>query len=144
MTLWYCDFSKKSAEADFNDSDTSTFLMVVQRMKTMFTIQHLLEKLNCQKQGVRTVRRTFEQLSCQLSSGDNRVYLFLRCQRCRCSTARAGIGIQITGAPELNESVCLSYTTAKRACFMEQHHVAMNATISQQLTRPCMYCKAAH
>ena len=41
--------------------------MVVQKNEDNVYDQHLLE-VELQKQGIRTVRRTFEQLSCQLSS----------------------------------------------------------------------------
>ncbi|MEZ9202032.1 glutathione synthase [Vibrio splendidus] len=123
--------SARKVRADFNDSDKSTFLMVVQKNEDNVYDQHLLE-IELQKQGVRTVRRTFEQLSCQLSSGDNQRLLLQDVGAVDVVYLRAGYQYSDYWAPELNESVCC-HTLSQTRVFMEQHHVAMNATISQQL-----------
>lgn len=123
--------SARKVRADFNDSDKPTFLMVVQKNEDNVYDQHLLE-IELQKQGVRTVRRTFEQLSCQLSSGDNQRLLLRDVGAVDVVYLRAGYQYSDYWAPELNESVCC-HTLSQTRVFMEQHHVAMNATISQQL-----------
>ncbi|MCC4781677.1 glutathione synthase, partial [Vibrio lentus] len=123
--------SARKVRADFNDSDKPTFLMVVQKNEDNVYDQHLLE-IELQKQGVRTVRRTFEQLSCQLSSGDNQRLLLQDVGAVDVVYLRAGYQYSDYWAPELNESVCC-HTLSQTRVFMEQHHVAMNATISQQL-----------
>ncbi|MGF1837404.1 glutathione synthase [Vibrio atlanticus] len=123
--------SARKVRADFNDSDKPTFLMVVQKNEDNVYDQHLLE-IELQKQGVRTVRRTFEQLSCQLSSGDDQRLLLQDVGAVDVVYLRAGYQYSDYWAPELNESVCC-HTLSQTRVFMEQHHVAMNATISQQL-----------
>ncbi|MCK8070424.1 glutathione synthase [Vibrio sp. 1CM23M] len=121
----------RPVKTDFNEQDKPVFLMVVQKNEDNVYDQHLLE-VELQKQGVRTVRRTFEQLSCQLSSGDNQRLLLKDVGAVDVVYLRAGYQYSDYWAPELNESVCC-HTLSQTRLFMEQHHVAMNATISQQL-----------
>ncbi|CAK1991911.1 glutathione synthase [Vibrio crassostreae] len=121
----------RHVRADFNEQDKPVFLMVVQKNEDNVYDQHLLE-VELQKQGIRTVRRTFEQLSCQLSSGDNQRLLLKDVGAVDVVYLRAGYQYSDYWAPELNESVCC-HTLSQTRLFMEQHHVAMNATISQQL-----------
>ncbi|CDT15462.1 glutathione synthase [Vibrio coralliirubri] len=121
----------RQVKADFNELDKPVFLMVVQKNEDNVYDQHLLE-VELQKQGIRTVRRTFEQLSCQLSSGDNQRLLLKDVGAVDVVYLRAGYQYSDYWAPELNESVCC-HTLSQTRLFMEQHHVAMNATISQQL-----------
>ncbi|WP_210454558.1 glutathione synthase [Vibrio crassostreae] len=121
----------RQVKADFNEQDKPVFLMVVQKNEDNVYDQHLLE-VELQKQGIRTVRRTFEQLSCQLSSGDNQRLLLKDVGVVDVVYLRAGYQYSDYWAPELNESVCC-HTLSQTRLFMEQHHVAMNATISQQL-----------
>ncbi|MEZ8415585.1 glutathione synthase [Vibrio splendidus] len=121
----------RQVKTDFKEQDKPVFLMVVQKNEDNVYDQHLLE-VELQKQGVRTVRRTFEQLSCQLSSGDNQRLLLKDVGAVDVVYLRAGYQYSDYWAPELNESVCC-HTLSQTRLFMEQHHVAMNATISQQL-----------
>ncbi|CDT74881.1 glutathione synthase [Vibrio coralliirubri] len=121
----------RQVKADSNEQDKPVFLMVVQKNEDNVYDQHLLE-VELQKQGIRTVRRTFEQLSCQLSSGDNQRLLLKDVGAVDVVYLRAGYQYSDYWAPELNESVCC-HTLSQTRLFMEQHHVAMNATISQQL-----------
>ncbi|RPF23933.1 glutathione synthase [Vibrio crassostreae] len=121
----------RQVKADFNEQDKPVFLMVVQKNEDNVYDQHLLE-VELQKQGIRTVRRTFEQLSCQLSSGDNQRLLLKDVGAVDVVYLRAGYQYSDYWAPELNESVCC-HTLSQTRLFMEQHHVAMNATINQQL-----------
>lgn len=121
----------RQVRADFNEPDKPVFLMVVQKNEDNVYDQHLLE-VELQKQGIRTVRRTFEQLSSQLSSGDNQRLLLKDVGAVDVVYLRAGYQYSDYWAPELNESICC-HTLSQTRLFMEQHHVAMNATISQQL-----------
>ncbi|MEZ9519198.1 glutathione synthase [Vibrio splendidus] len=121
----------RQVKTDFKEQDKPVFLMVVQKNEDNVYDQHLLE-VELQKQGVRTVRRTFEQLSCQLSSDDNQRLLLKDVGAVDVVYLRAGYQYSDYWAPELNESVCC-HTLSQTRLFMEQHHVAMNATISQQL-----------
>ncbi|CAH7060582.1 Glutathione synthetase [Vibrio chagasii] len=121
----------RQVKNDFNEQDKPVFLMVVQKNEDNVYDQHLLE-VELQKQGIRTVRRTFEQLSCQLSTGDNQRLLLQDVGAVDVVYLRAGYQYSDYWAPELNESVCC-HTLSQTRLFMEQHHVAMNATISQQL-----------
>ncbi|MEZ8388427.1 glutathione synthase [Vibrio splendidus] len=121
----------RQVKTDFKEQDKPVFLMVVQKNEDNVYDQHLLE-VELQKQEIRTVRRTFEQLSCQLSSGDNQRLLLKGVGAVDVVYLRAGYQYSDYWAPELNESVCC-HTLSQTRLFMEQHHVAMNATISQQL-----------
>ncbi|MFA0038371.1 glutathione synthase [Vibrio sp. 10N.261.52.A1] len=123
--------SARKVSDHFDDSAQPTFLMVVQKNEDNVYDQHLLE-IELQKQGIRTVRRTFDQLSCQLSTVDNQRLLLQDVGAVDVVYLRAGYQYSDYWAPELNESVCC-HTLSQTRLFMEQHHVAMNATISQQL-----------
>lgn len=108
-----------------------TFLMIVQKGEDNVYDQHLLE-VALHKMGVRTVRRTFEQLSTQLSSGDNQRLILDGIGAIDTVYLRAGYQYSDYWAPELNEDVCC-HTLSQTRLFIEQHYVAINATISQQL-----------
>ncbi|RJX75769.1 glutathione synthase [Vibrio sinensis] len=123
--------SAKKIQADFNQEGKPTFLMVVQNNEDNVYDQHLLE-VELQRLGLRTVRRTFEQLSKQLSSGDNKRLMLENVGTIDVVYLRAGYQYQDYCAPELNETVCCE-TLSKTRLFIEQHHVAVNATIGQQL-----------
>ncbi|WP_454440664.1 glutathione synthase [Vibrio bathopelagicus] len=123
--------SARKVREHFDDSAKPTFLMVVQKNEDNVYDQHLLE-VELQKQGIRTVRRTFEQLSKQLSSGENQRLLLEGIGAIDVVYLRAGYQYSDYWAPDLNESVCCQ-TLSQTRLFMEQHYVAMNATISQQL-----------
>ena len=123
--------SAKKIQADFNEQGNPTFLMVVQKNEDNVYDQHLLE-VALQKLGVRTVRRTFEQLSSQLSSGDSQRLMLDGVGAIDVVYLRAGYQYSDYWAPELNESICC-HTLSQTRLFIEQHYVAVNATISQQL-----------
>nr|WP_208733529.1 glutathione synthase [Vibrio comitans] len=108
-----------------------TFLMVVQENEDNVYDQHLLE-VALQKLGIRTVRRTFDQLSTQLSTGDNQRLLLQDVGAIDVVYLRAGYQYIDYCAPKLNEEVCCQ-TLSQTRLFIEQHHVAVNATFSQQL-----------
>ena len=121
----------RKVKAHFNEEGAPTFLMVVQKNEDNVYDQHLLE-VELQKLGVRTVRRTFEQLSSQLSSGDNQRLLLENIGGLDVVYLRAGYQYMDYFSPELNEPICC-HTLSQTRLFMEKHYVAMNATISQQL-----------
>ena len=118
-------------KADFNEQGTPVFLMVVQKHEDNVYDQHLLE-VALQQQGLRTVRRTFEQLSAQLSTGANQRLMLEGVGAVDVVYLRAGYQYSDYCAPELNEAVCC-YTLSQMRVFIEQHHIALNATIGQQL-----------
>jgi glutathione synthase len=108
-----------------------TFLMVVQENEDNVYDQHLLE-ISLQKGGLRTVRRTFEQLSTQLSTGENHRLMLEGVGAIDVMYLRAGYQYADYYSPERDKSVCCQ-TLSQTRLFIEQHHVAVNATFSQQL-----------
>lgn len=121
----------KQIQRDSNGQGQLTFLMVIQKNEDNVYDQHLLE-LELQKHGLRTVRRTFDQLSTQLSTGDNQRLLLEDVGEIDVVYLRAGYQYVDYCAPQLNEPICCQ-TLSDIRLFIEQHSVAVNATISQQL-----------
>jgi len=120
-----------SVHAEFNDSKQPTFLMVVQDKEDNVYDQHLLE-VALQEMGIRTVRRTFGQLSCQLSTGDNNRLVLQDIGGIDVVYLRAGYQYMDYFSPELVEEKCC-HTLSQTRVFIEKHNVAVNATVSQQL-----------
>ncbi|MEZ8824591.1 glutathione synthase [Vibrio amylolyticus] len=120
-----------SAITKKEEQEKPTFLMVVQKNEDNVYDQHLLE-VALQNQGVRTVRRTFDQLNTQLSSGENQRLILKGIGAIDCVYLRSGYQYSDYWAPELNEDICC-HTLSQTRLFIEKHYVAMNATISQQL-----------
>jgi glutathione synthase len=108
-----------------------TFLMVTQKNEDNVYDQHLLE-IAINNQGLRTVRRTFEQLSTQLSTGKNQRLMLEDVGAIDVVYLRAGYQYADYYSLELNESICCQ-TLSQTRLFIEQHHVVVNATFSQQL-----------
>ncbi|WP_413113268.1 glutathione synthase [Thaumasiovibrio sp. DFM-14] len=108
-----------------------TFLMIVQKDEDNVYDQHLLE-VALQQRGVRTVRRTFEQLSSQLSTGESQRLILDGVGAIDSVYLRAGYQYADYWAPDLNEDICC-HTLSQTRLFIEKHYVAINATISQQL-----------
>lgn len=108
-----------------------TFIMVVQKNEDNVYDQHLLE-VELQQLGISTVRRTFEQLSTQLSSGENNRLMLQGIGNIDVVYLRAGYQYSDYYLPVINEPECC-HTLSQTRLFIEQHNVAMNATISQQL-----------
>lgn len=125
----------RAIKAEFSGDEYTeqkpTFLMVVQKDEDNVYDQHLLE-VELQKHGIRTVRRTFAQLSTQLSSGNNQRLLLENIGAIDVVYLRAGYQHSDYCAPELDESVCCQALSQTRLR-IEQHRVAVNATFSQQL-----------
>ncbi|PSW20867.1 glutathione synthase [Photobacterium sanctipauli] len=121
----------RKIQAEFNDGGQPTFLMVVQKNEDNVYDQHLLE-VEFQRQGVRTVRRTFDQLANQLYSGEANRLMLKGIGAVDVVYLRAGYQYEDYCAPQLREEICC-HTLSQTRVFIEQHKVALNATISQQL-----------
>ncbi|RKF18698.1 glutathione synthase [Alginatibacterium sediminis] len=108
-----------------------TFLMVIQDNEDNVYDQHLLE-VALNKQGLRTVRRTFEQLSTQLSTGENQRLVLDGVGAIDAVYLRAGYQYSDYYLAPGEEAICCQ-TLSQTRLFIEQHYVAVNATFSQQL-----------
>ncbi|GGQ04767.1 glutathione synthase [Shewanella litoralis] len=113
------------------DSGKPTFLMVIQKNEDNVYDQHLLE-IELQRLGIRTVRRTFEQLSTELSSGEHQRLILQDVGGIDVVYLRAGYQYSDYYAPDMDQHECC-HTLSQTRLFIELHNVAMNATISQQL-----------
>ncbi len=90
--------------------------------------QHLLE-VELQKQGIRTVRRIlFEQLSCQLSTGDNQ-RLLLQDVGAVDGVSKSWLSVFRLLGSRTQRIGLPSHTLSQTRLFME-HHVAMNVRLS--------------
>ena len=123
--------SAHKIQADLNETGQATFLMIVQRHEDNVYDQHLLE-VELQKRGIRTVRRTFDQLASQLYSGEERRLMLKDIGAIDVVYLRAGYQYIDYFAPALREDTCCQ-TLSQTRVFIEQHNVAVNATVSQQL-----------
>ncbi|MGF1724844.1 glutathione synthase [Photobacterium nomapromontoriensis] len=107
------------------------FVMVVQENEDNIYDQHLLE-VALQQRGIKTVRRTFVQLASQLSTGKNDRLALEGLGNVDVIYLRAGYQYQDYCHESIIESECC-YTLSQTRAFIERHHVAVNATVSQQL-----------
>ena len=125
----------KTVRAQSAEEGRPLFLMVVQEGEDNVYDQHLLE-VAIQKEGVRTIRRTFRQLYEQLSSGDNQRLLIEGLGGIDAIYLRAGYQHEDYYAHDLDSEIlgtdCCTMLSHVRV-MMEQHKVAINATVSQQL-----------
>ncbi|GEA51809.1 glutathione synthase [Vibrio inusitatus NBRC 102082] len=124
-------FALEAMGAFDTEDKRPTFLMVVQSNEDNVYDQHLLE-LALQKQGIRTVRRTFEQLSTQLSTGEGHRLILEDVGAIDLVYLRAGYQYCDYYSPDREEAICC-HALSQTRLFIEQHHVAVNATFSQQL-----------
>lgn len=123
--------SARKIQADFNETGQATFLMIVQRYEDNVYDQHLLE-VELRKQGIRTVRRTFDELASQVYTGERERLMLRGVGAVDVVYLRAGYQYMDYFAPQLREDICCQTLSQTRA-FIEQHNVAVNATVSQQL-----------
>ena len=121
----------KRMRAHAGESGKPVFLMVVQDSEDNVYDQHLLEQ-ELQRLGLRTVRRTFRQLHDQLASGDNNRLLLEDIGSLDVVYLRAGYQLCDYQSTDLIENECCE-ALAQTRVFIEQHRVAVNATVSQQL-----------
>lgn len=120
-----------SIKKEHDDGGRPVFLMVVQPDEDNVYDQKLLE-LELNALGVRTVRRTFRELHGALSTGENDRLLLESVGPLDVVYLRAGYQAEDYVAHDIEESRCCEALGQTRA-FIEQHHVAVNATVSQQL-----------
>ena len=121
----------RQVREESGEAGQPVFMMVVQPDEYNVYDQHLLEQ-GLQQLGIRTVRRTFRQLHDQLSTGENHRLLLEGIGGIDAVYLRAGYQYSDFVAHDLDEARCCEALSQTRA-FMEQHNVAINATVSQQL-----------
>ena len=112
------------------DAGKPTFVMVVQAHEDNVYDQHLLEYALHAK-GIRTLRKTFTELYGQLSTGDNH-RLLLNNEPIDVVYLRAGYQQCDYYDKTIIEKYCCRTLMSVRMT-LEQHDIAMNATIAQQL-----------
>ncbi len=108
-----------------------TFLMVVQGNEDNVYDQHLLAQ-EIQSAGVRTIRRTFDQLADQLYTGDNHRLMLEGEGAIDLVYLRAGYQYSDYFSLSRRDAICC-HTLCQTRLFIEKHAVAVNATIGQQL-----------
>lgn len=116
---------------EFGDPGPARFLMIVQEHENNVFDQHLLE-LALQRKGIETQRRTFRELHNQLSTGANNRLLLDGVGSLDTVYLRAGYQYSDYEAADLKEQRCCQALMATRV-LIEQHRVAVNATVAQQL-----------
>ncbi|ECF6916176.1 glutathione synthase [Salmonella enterica subsp. enterica] len=116
---------------EFEDPGPARFLMIVQEHENNVFDQHLLE-LALQQKGIETHRRTFRELHNQLSTGDKNRLILNGVGSLDTVYLRAGYQYSDYEAASLNEKECCQTLMATRV-LIEQHRVAVNATVAQQL-----------
>lgn len=124
-------FSIAKPVANETTQQKPVLLMVIQENEDNVYDQHLLE-IELQKHGIRTVRRTFEALSTQLSTGNEQRLLLQGVGPIDVVYLRSGYQFEDYYSAKRDEAVCCHRLSQTRL-FIEQHHVALNATFSQQL-----------
>ncbi|MGU5699728.1 glutathione synthase [Aeromonas allosaccharophila] len=116
---------------EFGDPGPARFLMIVQEHENNVFDQHLLE-LALQRKGIETQRRTFRELHNQLSTGASDRLILDDVGPLDTVYLRAGYQYSDYEAADLNEQRCCQALMATRV-LIEQHRVAVNATVAQQL-----------
>ncbi len=122
--------SARMIKQKHNDVGKPTFVMVVQANEDNVYDQHLLEYALHAK-GIRTLRKTFTELHSQLSTGDNH-RLLLNGEPVDVVYLRAGYQQCDYYDKTIIEKYCCRTLMSVRM-MLEQHDIAMNATIAQQL-----------
>ncbi|MBY5920599.1 glutathione synthase [Ferrimonas balearica] len=120
-----------SIKQEFNDEGLATFLMVVQEHEDNVYDQHLLEYA-LQQRGLRTVRRTFRELYDGLTTGPGDRLLLEGIGPVDSVYLRSGYQYCDYAAKDLIGQACCEALMQTRIR-IEQHRVAVNATVSQQL-----------
>lgn len=116
---------------EFEDPGPARFLMIVQEHENNVFDQHLLE-LALQQKGIETHRKTFQELHNQLRTGDKNRLILNGVGPLDTVYLRAGYQYSDYEAASLNEKECCQALMATRV-LIEQHRVAVNATVAQQL-----------
>ncbi len=116
---------------EFNDEGPASFLMIVQSNEDNVFDQHLLEQ-TLQSLGIRTIRHTFRELHGQLSSAQGDHLILDGIGPIDTVYLRAGYEYCDYAANDIVGQACCEALMQTRV-FIEQHRVAVNATVSQQL-----------
>ncbi|MFC5080501.1 glutathione synthase [Vibrio thalassae] len=124
-------FAANTIKKHSNEPGPTKFLMVVQENEDNIFDQHLLEK-QLHLLGIETYRRTFKQLHRALSTGDNDRLVLEGVGGIDTVYLRAGYQYCDYLAEDIDQQKCCD-TLMKTRIFIEQHRVAVNATVSQQL-----------
>ncbi|UJF20157.1 glutathione synthetase [Vibrio sp. SS-MA-C1-2] len=115
----------------FNESQPPRFLMVTQENEDNIFDQFLLEEA-LQQRGIETHRRTFKELYHKLSTGKQDRLLLEGVGSIDTVYLRAGYQYSDYFSEDIEEQKCCE-TLMKTRVFIEQHQVAVNATVGQQL-----------
>ncbi|GAA4898422.1 glutathione synthase [Ferrimonas pelagia] len=113
------------------ESGSPVFLMIVQDNEDNVYDQRLLE-LALQERGVRTVRRSFRQLHSKIETGADQRLRVEGIGSIDAVYLRAGYQYEDYCSTDIVEQACCEALTSTRVQ-IEQHKVAVNATVSQQL-----------
>ena len=116
---------------EFQDNNNPVFLMVVQEDEDNVYDQHLLEYALYHK-GVRAVRKTFRELNESLVTTPNNRLVLKDVGPIDCVYLRAGYDYCDYAADDLHSQNCCE-TLMQTRILIENHRVAVNATVSQQL-----------
>ena len=121
----------RKVRADSQEPGAPVFMMVVQPDEDNVYDQKLL-KLALQARGIKAVRRTLRRLYDDLSTGDNKRLQLRDVGSVDTVYFRTGYQAEDYVAHDVEESRCCEALGATRA-FIEEHNVAVNATVAQQL-----------
>jgi glutathione synthase len=116
---------------EFQDNECPVFLMIVQEGEDNVYDQHLLEYA-LHSRGVSTVRRTFRELYGSLATGPGERLILKGVGPVDCVYLRAGYEYCDYVAADLDGQRCCE-TLMQTRVLIENHRVAVNATVSQQL-----------
>lgn len=116
---------------EFEDSGPARFLMIVQENEDNVFDQHLLE-LALQQKGIQTLRRTFSELKGQLTTGAKHRLRLEGVGTIDTVYLRAGYQLADYATVDINGNRDYQALMGIRV-LLEQHRIALNATLGQQL-----------
>lgn len=116
---------------EFEDSGSARFLMIVQENEDNVFDQHLLE-LALQQKGIQTLRRTLTELQGQLSTGPKHRLILEGIGSIDTVYLRAGYQLADYATVDINGNKDYHPLMGIRV-LLEQHRIALNATVGQQL-----------
>lgn len=117
---------------EFGDRGPARFLMVVQADEDNVYDQHLLEYA-LQKQGIQTIRRSLRELHDALSTGNDHRLIMDGVGTIDTVYLRSGYLHCDYYAPDLDCWYACCTSLMNLRMFIEQHRIAMNATVNQQM-----------
>ncbi|PIW60160.1 glutathione synthase [Shewanella sp. CG12_big_fil_rev_8_21_14_0_65_47_15] len=116
---------------EFEDPGPARFLMIVQENEDNVFDQHLLE-LALQQKGIQTLRRTFSELQGQLTTGVKHRLILGGVGTIDTVYLRAGYQFADYASVDINGNRDYQALMGIRV-LLEQHRIALNATLGQQL-----------